>query len=72
MLVEEARRAGRGERRGEGRAEIVRGVGLIVAGIVATVFFSALLRPTGTALIFWGAVLYGIFNLITGVRKLSS
>jgi hypothetical protein len=68
-LVKEAWGAGRGDRRDEGTAEISRGVGLIVLGILATLFFSALLRPVGVGLLFWGAMLYGIFSVISGVKK---
>jgi hypothetical protein len=71
-LVSEAWRAGRGDRRGEGRTEIVRGSGMIVAGLAASLLLSSLLGSFGIRLLFWGIVLYGIFDVINGVRKLSS
>ena len=68
-LVEEAWLAGRGDRRGEGTTEIIRGVGLIALGVVATLFSVALLRPVGVGLLVGGAMLYGVFSVIDGVRK---
>ena len=71
-LVAEAWRSGRGDRRGEGRTEIMRGVTLLLVGLVMTLFFSINVGPLAIRFIFGGAILYGLFDLIRGARKLSS
>jgi len=71
-LVAEAWEAGRGDRRGEGRTEIMRGVGVFSAGLLATVFLSSVLSAFGWYVLFWGAILYGIFDIVRGLKKLSS
>jgi hypothetical protein len=69
-LVDEAWRDGRGERRAEGESDVRRGAGFVLGGLLATLFFSSLLKSLGIVILFWGAVLYGIYCLIIGTKKL--
>jgi len=71
-LVAEAWEAGRGDRRGEGRVELMRGAGVFAAGLLATIFLSSALSAFGWYVLFWGAMLYGVFDVIRGAKKLLS
>jgi len=72
-LVEEAWETGRGERREEGRTELRQGVAWLVGGLAATIFLPSIpLGPVSFRFIAAGAMVYGLYNVISGVRKLRS
>ena len=71
-LVEQAWVQGREERRREGRAEIARGVGGILLGIVLSLLISTALQGIFFFVFVWGPILYGIGSVIWGARKLLS
>lgn len=72
-LVAQALASTRGERRGEGRDELSKGIGLLATGVVLTIAGSTLLQGLGAPffILFTGMIGYGGFLVVSGLKKLS-
>ena len=73
-LVEQAWQEGRGARHEEGTQEVVRGLVMLIGGIVGNVVLSQMLAQVHSPIwiVFWGIPLYGAGYIYWGSRKLSS
>ncbi len=73
-LVAEAWGDSRGDRRGEGRAELVRGIAMVAGGLISTLvsLFESVTVGSPVYIVFTGLLLYGAFSIISGVKKLAS
>lgn len=64
----------RGERRDEGKAELLRGALMLGGGLVASIAALTVLTGLGSPIhvIFTGLILYGGYLIVSGLKKLSS